>query len=69
MGVIITNKELALIAAPLVNIALNASANAIFARMTYYSAKDFFRILWLKQKYGEEAINSFFKSQNITAIN
>ncbi|MDU2065119.1 MAG: EcsC family protein [Sporomusaceae bacterium] len=57
VGLLITEKELALLL-PVAGAALNSGANLLFQEITKKAAKDYFRLLFLEDRYGSELIQN-----------
>lgn len=56
LGVVITQKELGMIM-PVAGAVINGGLNLAFQQMNHTNAKDYFRKLYLGNKYGEDAVH------------
>lgn len=55
LGIVLTQKELGLLV-PLAGAAINGGLNLAFLRVGHVSAKDYFRLHYLEERYGEEKV-------------
>lgn len=60
LGMVITEKELAMLL-PIAGAVLNGSVNVAFQKMGQQVAKDYFRMLFLEDKYDQETIRNFLQ--------
>ncbi|WP_169083266.1 EcsC family protein [Paenibacillus sp. PL91] len=57
LGVVITQKELGMIV-PIAGAVINGGLNLAFQQMNHTNAKDYFRKVYLYNKYGEDIVNN-----------
>ncbi|MBL4889467.1 MAG: EcsC family protein [Candidatus Lindowbacteria bacterium] len=57
LGIILTEKELGMLV-PLAGAVLNGGLNVAFQKVGHSSAKDYFRLMYLEEKYGMERIRT-----------
>lgn len=62
LGMIITEKELALLL-PAAGAVLNGSVNVVFQKLGQQVAKDYFRMLFLEDKYDQETIRNLLQAE------
>jgi len=62
LGVLVTEKELGMLL-PAAGAILNSSANIIFQKMGHQTAQDYFRILFLEDKYSPEIIRDILQRE------
>ncbi|MBU2699658.1 hypothetical protein Ga0466249_000739 [Sporomusaceae bacterium BoRhaA] len=60
LGMVITEKELAMLL-PIAGAVLNGGVNVVFQKMGQQVAKDYFRMLFLEDKYDQETIRNFLQ--------
>lgn len=60
LGVVITQKELGMIV-PIAGAVLNAGLNLAFQQMNHTNAKNYFRKLYLDNKYGQDHVHHFIQ--------
>jgi hypothetical protein len=62
LGITITEKELGIIV-PVAGILINGGINVAYQQVGHASAKDYFRLLFLSEKYGEEKIDIILRDE------
>jgi hypothetical protein len=62
LGMVITEKELAMLL-PIAGAVLNGSVNMAFQKMGQQVAKDYFRMLFLEDKYDQETIRNLLQAE------
>ena len=62
LGILVTEKELAMLL-PVAGATLNGGVNVVFQKMGHQTAKDYFRILFLEDKYGQEVVMNILQTE------
>ncbi|MDF2959578.1 MAG: EcsC protein family [Paenibacillus sp.] len=62
LGIVITEKELGMLI-PIAGAVLNGGLNLAFQQMNHTNAKDYFRRLYLYDKYGESMVNEAIETE------
>lgn len=62
LGILVTEKELGMLL-PAAGAAFNGGVNVVFQKMGHQRAKDYFRILFLEDKYGPEVVMNILQRE------